>query len=142
MQIIKEAILLSGTDGIITVFNLLVGLNVYQFDMYNIFKIVVIAIIGDAISMGISFYNSKEDVGEKDRIEGAFINILAFIIFGGLSLFIFLILTKKPNVYAAYISIVIPLILLSLFEDSDIKMTVLLGLLGSSITYFISKIVK
>lgn len=142
MQIIKEAILLSGTDGIITVFNLLVGLNIYQFNIYNIFKIVVIAIIGDAISMGISFYNSKENIQEEDRIKGALINILAFILFGSLSLSIFLLLTKKPNIYAAYISIIIPLLILSLFEDSDIKMTLLLGLLGSSITYFISKIVK
>lgn len=145
MKIIKEAILLSGTDGIITVFNLLVGLNVSQFNLESIFKIVVIAIIGDAISMGISYYNSKDGIDEishEDRIYGMFINMVAFIVFGGMCLLFFLMIASKPSVPYAYISIIIPLIILSMFEDSDIKMTFILGLLGSTITYFVSSIVK
>lgn len=145
MKITKEAILLSGTDGIITVFNLLVGLNVYQFNIESIFKIVVIAIVGDAISMGVSYYNSKdgfEDMTEDDRIYGALANIIAFIVFGGMCLIMFLLITSKPSLMHAYIAIIVPLIILSLFEDSDIKMTIILGFLGSTITYFVSRIVK
>lgn len=145
MKITKEAILLSGTDGIITVFNLLVGLNVSHFTIENIFKIVVIAIVGDAISMGISYYNSKDGfdgMSEDDRIYGAIANIIAFIIFGSMCLMFFLLIASKPSLEYAYLSIIVPLFVLSMFEDSDIKMTIILGLLGSTITYFVSRIVK
>ena len=139
-QIIKESILLSGTDAIITVFNLLVGLNASNFDISSIYRIVIIAIIGDAISMGISYINSKDDQYDfHQKIYGAIINIIAFILFGGLSLIIFLLLTNKPSVSVAYLSIIIPLLILSYFENNDIKITFWLGLLGSSIIYLISK---
>ena len=140
MKITKEAILLSGTDGIITVFNLLVGLNVSHFTIENIFKIVVIAIVGDAISMGISYYNSKDGfdgMSEDDRIYGAIANII-----GSMCLMFFLLIASKPSLEYAYLSIIVPLFVLSMFEDSDIKMTIILGLLGSTITYFVSRIVK
>ena len=139
-QIIKESLLLSGTDAIITVFNLLVGLNASNFDISSIYRIVIIAIIGDAISMGISYINSKDDQYDfHQKIYGAIINIIAFILFGGLSLIIFLLLTNKPSVSVAYLSIIIPLLILSYFENNDIKITFWLGLLGSSIIYLISK---
>lgn len=140
-QIIKESILLSGTDGIITVFNLLVGLNASNFDISSIYRIIIIAIIGDAISMGISYMNSKDDQYSFDeKVYGAIINIIAFALFGGLCLIIFLLLTNKPSVSIAYLSIILPLLILSYFEKSDIKLTFWLGLLGSSIVYLISKI--
>lgn len=141
-----EPILLSGTDGIITVFNLLVGLSSANFNISNIVRIVIIAIFGDSLSMAISYYNSKHnEENETDRIKQSIANMIAFIVFGSICLFTYIALTgNRPNTLVAYVSAIIPLIILASLLDNkkEMKKVVVMGLIGSILVYAIGQLAK
>ena len=142
-----EPILLSGTDGIITVFNLLVGLTSANFTVFSIARIVIIAIIGDSLSMAISYYNSKHnETDEKERIYKSIANIIAFMFFGSICLLIYITFTtfngNNPNILIAYFSAFLPLIILgSLLDDrKEMIKVVVMGLLGSILVYAVGQL--
>lgn len=151
LQHINDAIVLSGTDGIITIFNILIGMTSADLNKNTIFIVTILAIIGDAISMGISWYNSKElneDIDKQEQSIAAVYNTISFIVFGSMVLGIYLLVTDKPSVVNAYIAIIVPLILLGYYQytqKNDINLiynTVLFGFVGSIIVFSIGKIIK
>lgn len=147
-----EPIVLSGTDGVITCFNLMIGLGAADFDKQMILIIVIIAIIGDSISMAISYFNSKlmetSQILDWNLIIHSLYNIIAFVFFGTLSLIIYLYITEKPSIMNAYISIIIPLLLLGIvqmrYRNGNVSfiVTVILGMLGSVVAYAAGTLVK
>lgn len=147
-----EPVILSGTDGIITVFNLLVGLNAAEFKKDLIFIIIFIAIVGDSISMAISYLNSKlkstDELVETGIVLESLYNILSFVFFGSLCLIIYFFITNEPSVMNAYIAIIIPLLLLGFlqmkYRDGNVSffVSLVLGLLGSILSYAIGSILK
>lgn len=147
-----EPVILSGTDGIITVFNLLVGLNAAEFKKDLIFIIIFIAIVGDSISMAISYLNSKlkdtNDLVTTQIVLESLYNIMSFVFFGTLCLLIYFMITNEPNVKNAYIAIIIPLLLLGLlqmkYRDGNVSFVVslILGLLGSFLSYAVGSILR
>lgn len=142
-----EPIILSGTDGIITVFNLLIGLNAADINVDTITKVVMIAIVGDAISMTISYYNSKYTIYNDNNtlvIESA-LNFLSFIIFGYLVVVLY-ILFKNIIISAIISSIILGIVksymIGNVFDGVLSIKTFLLVIIGSFMVYIFGKIMK
>lgn len=142
-----EPIILSGTDGIITVFNLLIGLNAAEINIDTITKVVTIAIIGDAISMTISYYNSKYTISKDHNkliIESA-LNFLSFVVFGYLVVFLYT-LFKNVIISAIISSIFLGIIKSYMIENGfdfvlSLK-TCFLVIIGSFMVYLFGRMMK
>lgn len=145
INIIKEALLFSGTDGIITVFNLIVGLTAAEIQRQTIFLVILIAIIGDALSMALSFYNSNiEKLTDTTLLYiGCVANFWAFVILGGMVISFFM-LFQHNSIMNAIISIIPSLLLLSLLqtEYTNRISTFVIGLSGSLFIYGIGRFSK
>ena len=157
------SVVYGGVDGIITIFNIISGVEGAQLKYYVIFILGISSLISDAVSMGFSDYLSlnaenkvdkTRDPEEKmDSRKSGLITFLSFILFGLIPLLTYLFYSKyynnkKTNYIKTYISTMIALFLLGSFQSKYTgeiwyksgTYVVGYGILASFISYQIGKI--
>ena len=155
MESYFKSIVYGGTDGIITIFNIISGINGAQLNANTAVIICLSVIISDAISMGFSDYSSTRTdkilgYTKNNEIKSGLITFLSFIIFGllPLTIFIFLIYINKKNAFIySLISVIISLFILGVLKSKFNKehylvsglRTSFYGLLASIISYLTGK---
>ena len=140
-----KSVIYSGTDGLITIFNLLLGLNNFQFSQYIITIVLLLALVGDAISMGISDMNSKNTEGYNFDYKSGIMTFISFVIFGSIPLILYLsFVGKEYNIKLIFLVVLIGLITLGYFKNKILNKkefiitTPLLGLFGALLSYTFS----
>ena len=100
-NILLRTIMMGGTDGIITIFNIISGIEGSKLNYKYIFILGLAALISDAISMGtgefISVKAEQEYENSKDNInpkKNGIIMFISFICFGMIPLLIYYIALK------------------------------------------------
>lgn len=130
-----RSIIYGGTDGIITMFNIVSGVKGANLPYYIVFFIGIASLLGDALSMGVSsFLSTKAELDYKrlknnnkirdnSSINGL-VTFISFILFGAIPLLTYLISTKFTN---------------NNYFNTVISTTVALFLLGSTQSHFTNK---
>lgn len=162
METYYKSIIYGGTDGIITMFNIISGIRGANLDIRYSIIISLSVLISDAVSMGFSDYSStkidkKLGYTKNNEIKSGMITFLSFIIFGIIPLslfFIFYFKTKENAFIYSAIIVFISLFILGITKskftgDNYLKSglsTSTYGLIASMTSYFIanklSKIIK
>ena len=162
METYYKSIIYGGTDGIITMFNIISGIRGANLNITYSIIISLSVLISDAVSMRFSDYSStkidkKLGYTNNNEIKSGIITFLSFIFFGMIPLSLFLGLYIQTNqnafVYSAII-VFISLFILGVFKskltgDNYLKSglsTSTYGLTASMTSYFIanklSKVIK
>lgn len=158
-MVLLRTLMMGGIDGIITIFNIISGIEGSNLNSKYIFIIGIAAILSDAISMGTGEYVSvKADIKYKENrdinpIKNGFIMFLSFVSFGciPLVLYYFITLMNVKNRYiSTYISIIISLFILGIIKSKYTKekwyisgaSTSLYGGVASFVAYNVSKFVS
>jgi VIT1/CCC1 family predicted Fe2+/Mn2+ transporter len=158
-MILLRTLMMGGIDGIITIFNIISGIEGTNLNYKYIFILGFATLIGDAISMGTGEYLSvKAEAKYKEKeninpIKNGTIMFLSFVAFGLIPLLIyfFIILLKVKNRYiSTYISIIIALFILGVIKSKYTKekwyisggTTSLYGASASFVVYNISKFIS
>ena len=160
-----RSIVYGGTDGIITMFNIVSGVKGANLPYYIVFFLGVASLIGDALSMGFSdFLSIKADQDYKNYLNknnktenedpkiNGIITFLSFIIFGSLPLTTYLLSSKfsKNNYINTFISTTIALFVLGSVQSYFTKKkwyktgasVTMYGILASFMSYSVAKIVS
>ena len=131
-----------GIDGIITIFNIMSGIEGSRLNYKYIFIIGAATLVSDAISMGTGEYlsvkarnelkkkeqnvndnqndNQNEDSPEKKGI----VMFISFILFGMIPLFLYFLMLKinfKNRYINAYVSVIIALFILGVYKSRFTK---------------------
>ena len=155
-----KSFIYGGTDGIITMFNIISGVTGAGLDSNYIYYIGLASLLGDAVSMGFSDFLStkaenKMNLANNNNIEmndpekNGFVTFISFIIFGLLPLLTFIVSNKYflNNKYInTLISTTISLFILGSLQTKFTKKKWYIGgisvtsygLLASFITYIIA----
>lgn len=153
-----KSFIYGGTDGIITIFNIISGIEGANLDKYYVIILGFGTLVADAISMAVSSYlssKSDETVGNYP-IRNSIITFLSFILFGLIPLLSF-IYTPRLNISNYNTSLIASLISMLILGASQgyimgkniVKnslVTSSMGMVGAVVSYqiakFISTIVK
>ena len=155
-----RSIIFGGVDGIITIFNIISGVEGAKMKYPVVLVIGSAALVSDAVSMGFSDYlslNAEKKVNNSDNKEDSkisgFTTFLSFIIFGMiplLSYLLFSVYSKKNKFLKTYVSTILALFILGslqakftneLWYKSGTNVS-LYGLLASVISYYVGKIMN
>ena len=158
MLIDKEylrSVIYGGVDGIITIFNIISGVEGGNLKYKVIFILGFSALISDAFSMGVSDFLSvdannkvlKEENEQPNPVNSGIITFISFILFGLIPLLTYLLVKSKRNYIITYISTVISLFLLGSFQSlyTEDKWYIsgssvsLYGIIASLVSYNIGK---
>jgi VIT1/CCC1 family predicted Fe2+/Mn2+ transporter len=124
-DVLLRTIMMGGTDGIITIFNIISGIEGSKLNYKYIFILGLAALISDAISMGtgefISVKAEQEYTNSKDTPEKkAVVMFISFVCFGMIPLIIYFIALKinyKNKYVNTYISVIIALFILGVVKS-------------------------
>ena len=151
--------MMGGIDGIITIFNIISGIEGSNLNSKYIFIIGIASILSDAISMGTGEYVSvKADMKYKENrdinpIKNGVIMFLSFVSFGCIPLILYYLITLMniENRYiSTYISIIISLFILGVIKSkyTNEKWYIsggtisIYGGIASFVAYNVSKIIS
>ena len=158
-----KSIIYGGTDGIITMFNIISGVTGAGLKSNIVYLLGVAALLGDAVSMGFSDFlstkaeNKMNSVNQNnhtyiDPKKNGLVTFISFIIFGSLPLISYVISNKffKNNYLNSLISTAIALFILGSLQTKFTKrkwykggLSVTgYGLLASFITYIIATFIS
>ena len=102
-----KSLLYGGSDGIVTIFNILIGLKNIEISNQNIMLITLIVLFGDAISMALADFNSNIDTeiykSNYNKIISSAITFVSFIIFGSIPIITYFLMSNKPNLKYSFI---------------------------------------
>jgi VIT1/CCC1 family predicted Fe2+/Mn2+ transporter len=102
-----KSLLYGGSDGIVTIFNILIGLKNIEISNQNIMLITLIVLFGDAISMALADFNSNIDTeiykSNYNKIISSTITFVSFIIFGSIPIITYFLMSNKPNLKYSFI---------------------------------------
>jgi len=106
-----KSLLYGGSDGIVTIFNILIGLKNLEMSNQNIILITLIVLFGDAISMALADFNSNIDTeiynSNYNILLSSIITFFSFIIFGSIPIVAYFLLSSKPNlIYSFFLSFI------------------------------------
>ena len=159
-NVLLRTIMMGGTDGIITIFNIISGIEGSKLNYKYIFILGLAALISDAISMGtgefISVKAEQEYENSKDNInpkKNGIIMFISFICFGMIPLLIYYIALKinyKNKYLNTYISVIISLFILGVVKSKYTKEkwyisgggVSIYGGIASFLAYNISKLIS
>jgi VIT1/CCC1 family predicted Fe2+/Mn2+ transporter len=122
---VLRTIMMGGTDGIITIFNIISGIEGSKLNYKYIFILGLAVLISDAISMGtgefISVKAEQEYTKSKDTPEKkAIVMFMSFVCFGMIPIlfyFIALKLNYKNKYFNTYISVILALFILGVVKS-------------------------
>lgn len=153
-----RTLILGGTDGIITIFNIISSIEGSSLNYKYIIILGLAALISDAISMATGEYlsikaQSKTNNKKRNPSENAIIMFISFVIFGSIPLILYLLMTKinhKNKYINTYFSTIIALFILGSFQsiytnEKWYKSGLNISLYGGSasfIAYNISKLIS
>jgi VIT1/CCC1 family predicted Fe2+/Mn2+ transporter len=150
-----KSLLYGGSDGIITIFNILIGLKNIEIPTQNIMLITLIVLFGDAISMALADFNSNIDTeiykSDYNKIISSIITFCSFIIFGSIPIITYFLMSNKQNIKYSFILSFISFSLLIFISEkmrekkniwiNTIK-KVIISLFAIIFTFFFSKYVN
>lgn len=154
-----RSIIFGGTDGIITIFNIISGIEGAKLKNSVVLVIGLAALISDAVSMGFSDYLSlnaenkiKKDETVDPKISG-FITFSSFALFGLVPLLSYILslkYSKKYKFVKTYISTIVSLFVLGSIQSKFTEekwyssgfYVSLYGIIASLISYNIGKYLK
>ena len=132
-SLLLRTIMMGGIDGIITIFNIISGIEGSKLNYKYIFILGVATLLADAISMGTGEYISvkaekkyKNLTNTINPIKNGVIMFISFVIFGTIPLCIYFIALKinpKNKYINTYISILITLFILGTIKSKYTKET-------------------
>ena len=118
-----RSVIYGGVDGIITIFNIISGVEGGKLKYNVIFILGFSALISDALSMGVSDFlsvNANNKV-TNDKNTNAFnsgvVTFISFIVFGLIPLLTYLLIKNEKNYTITYISTILSLFLLGSFQS-------------------------
>lgn len=131
MSNILRTLMMGGIDGVITVFNIISGIEGSKLNYKYIFIIGIATLIGDAISMGTGEYISVKAENELKNINNnsipekkGLIMFLSFIAFGMIPLILYFLMAKinfKRKYINSYISTIIALFIIGIVKSRYTK---------------------
>ena len=126
-EVLLRTIMMGGTDGIITIFNIISGIEGSKLNYKYIFILGLATLLSDAISMGtgefISVTAEQEYTKSKDTItpeKKAVTMFISFVCFGMIPLIIYFIALKinyKKKYINTYISVIVALFILGVVKS-------------------------
>lgn len=153
-----RTLILGGTDGIITIFNIISSIEGSKLNYKYIFILGLSALFSDAISMATGEYLSikaQDKTNNKKRkpIENAIVMFISFVIFGSIPLLLYLVMRKINNnktYINTYLSTIFALFILGILQSKYTdevwyKSGLNISLYGGSasfISYNISKLIS
>lgn len=150
-QELIKSFIYGGTDGIITIFNIISGIEGANLDKLYVIILGFGTLIADAVSMGVSSYLSSTTDNSKlnNPIKNGLITFVSFILFGIIPLLSFITVTnnKISNYYISLILSFCSMIVLGSIQgyitNKNIYKTAIttssVGMLGALISYSIAK---
>ena len=150
-----KSLLYGGSDGIVTIFNILIGLKNIEISNQNIMLITLIVLFGDAISMALADFNSNIDTeiykSDYNKIISSIITFFSFIIFGSIPIITYFLMANKQNLKYSFILSFISFSLLIFISEKMRKKKniwintikkVIISLFAIIFTFFFSKYVN
>ena len=126
-NVLLRTLMMGGTDGIITIFNIISGVEGSKLNYKYIFVLGLAVLISDAISMGtgefISVKAEQEYTKSKDNVipeKNAVVMFISFVCFGMIPLLFYLIAMKinyKNKYVNTYISVIVALFILGVVKS-------------------------
>jgi VIT1/CCC1 family predicted Fe2+/Mn2+ transporter len=126
-DVLLRTFMMGGTDGIITIFNIISGIEGSKLNYKYIFILGLAALISDAISMGtgefISVKAEQKYTKSKDKVipeKNAAVMFISFVCFGMIPLIIYFIALKinyKNKYINTYISVILALFILGVVKS-------------------------
>ena len=151
-----RSIVYGGLDGIITMFNIAAGSTGAKLDNKIVIILGLSTLVADAVSMAVSDYMSTKASQTKENPKINAINtFIAFVIFGAIPLYTFILMNGKENVFfKSSISAMIAMFILGSIKSKYTQqkwyisglVTIFYGMMASLISYnigsYVSKIIK
>jgi|SaaInlStandDraft_1057018.scaffolds.fasta_scaffold78334_1 VIT1/CCC1 family predicted Fe2+/Mn2+ transporter len=159
-HILLRTLMMGGTDGIITVFNIISGIEGSKLNYKYIFILGLAVLISDAISMGtgefISVKAEQEYTKSKVNVipeKNAAVMFISFVCFGTIPLLFYFISMKinyKTKYINTYISVILALFILGVVKSKYTKEkwyisgggVAIYGGIASFLAYNISKLIS
>ena len=130
-----RTLLFGGIDGIITIFNIMSGIEGSRLNYKYIFIIGTATLVSDAISMGTGEYLSvkaenelknknSESESEPSPEKKGIVMFISFILFGMIPLVLYFLMLKinfKNRYINAYVSVIIALFILGVYKSRYTK---------------------
>lgn len=144
MKAYAQAMTYAGTDGIISMFSLLLGMLGTSMGSVTIFHVLVLATLANAISMSISDFNSRTQLGwSSRRWVSTGLTFLSMLVFSTIPIFVFLAFRSHPSPMIVGIAGVISLLVLASFhgwmEESyaHAPVQIVAGTFGMVLAYYV-----
>ena len=159
-NVLLRTFMMGGTDGIITIFNIISGVEGSKLNYKYIFILGLSVLISDAISMGIGefisvkaekeFNKSNDDVIPEKNALVMFISFVCFGIIPILFYFIAMKINYKNKYFNTYISVILSLFILGVIKSRYTKEkwyisgggVAIYGGIASFFAYNISKLIS
>lgn len=149
-----KSFIYGGTDGIITIFNIISGIHGANLDKLYVIILGFGTLVADAVSMGVSSYISSKSDKSKNNFpfKNGIITFISFILFGLVPLLSFMFITNN-KISNYHVSLVISLlsmtilgIIQALITKTNIFKTALttssIGMFGALLSYNIAKYIS
>ena len=159
-NVLLRTFMMGGTDGIITVFNIISGVEGSKLNYKYIFVLGLAVLISDAISMGtgefISVKAEQEYTKSKENIipeQNAIVMFISFVCFGIIPILFYFISMKinyKKKYLNTYISVIFSLFILGVVKSKYTKEkwyisgggVAIYGGIASFLAYNVSKLIS
>lgn len=144
MKTYAQAITYAGTDGIISMFSLLLGLLGTSMSSMAILHVLLLAAVASGISMAVSDFNSRISLGwSTRRWISTGLTFLSMLVFSTIPIFVFLAFRSHPSPVIVGLAGVVSLLVLATFhgwvEESyaHVPVQVVAGTLGMILAYYV-----
>jgi uncharacterized membrane protein YozB (DUF420 family) len=145
MLLTKEfyrSIMFGGTDSILTLFNLLIGLTIAKVRSKTILMVLLITVVGNALADGISMYSSLGDSDDSAlKIRSSLLTFLSYMMFGTIITLLYIIIENEANFIHVFAIGAVAIFLLTFVnykllnhKTSTLYMTPAIGIIGMILT--------
>jgi hypothetical protein len=151
MLLTKEfyrSIMFGGTDSILTLFNLLIGLTIAKIKPKMIITILMITVVGNALADGVSMYSSLGDSDDNNlKLKSSFFTFISYMMFGTAITLLYMLIKNEANIIHVVSIGAISISLLTItnyklldHKASTIYITPIIGVIGMLLTGFVGYI--
>ena len=149
-----KSFIYGGTDGIITIFNIISGIEGANLNKLYVIILGFGTLIADAVSMAVSSYVSSKSDNSKENypLKNGIITFLSFILFGLLPLlsFIFITNNKISNYYISLLISLFSMTILGIIQGFITKKNIFktafttssVGMFGALLSYNIARLIS
>lgn len=144
MKDYAQAITYAGTDGIISMFSLLLGMLGTSMSSTAILHVLLLAAVASGISMAVSDFNSRINLGwSLRRWISTGLTFLSMLVFSIIPIFVFLAFRRHPSPIIVGLAGVLSLLVLATFhgwvEESyaHVPVQIVAGTIGMVLAYYV-----